>query len=105
MISMGTQKLLHGDCLKLMKNIPDKSIDMILCDLPYGITNRNKWDTIIPLEELWKQYERIIKDNGAIVLTASQPFTTTLIKSNMNIKILTLEALSESQRPVATIGI
>jgi len=85
MISMGTQKLLHGDCLKLMKNIPDKSIDMILCDLPYGITNRNKWDTIIPLEELWKQYERIIKDNGAIVLTASQPFTTTLIKSNMNI--------------------
>ena len=70
-----------GDCLELMKHIPDKGIDMILCDLPYG-TTRNKWDTVIPFEPLWEQYERIIKDNGAIVLTASQPFTTSLIASN-----------------------
>jgi site-specific DNA-methyltransferase (adenine-specific) len=61
--------------------IPDKSIDMILCDLPYG-TTACKWDTIIPFEQLWAQYERVIKDNGAIALTASQPFTTTLINSN-----------------------
>jgi site-specific DNA-methyltransferase (adenine-specific) len=71
----------QGDCLELMKNIPDKSIDMILCDLPYG-TTACAWDTIIPFEPLWEQYERIIKDNGAIVLTASQPFTTDLINSN-----------------------
>ena len=73
--------LLHGDCLELMKEIPDKSIDMILCDLPYG-TTACKWDTIIPFEPLWKQYERIIKDNGAIVLTASQPFASALVMSN-----------------------
>jgi DNA modification methylase len=75
-------KLLHGDCLELMKELPDKSIDMILCDLPYG-TTACKWDSIIPFEPLWEQYERVIKDNGAIVLTASQPFTTTLINSNI----------------------
>ena len=75
-------KIYHGDCLELMKEIPDGSIDMILCDLPYGMT-ACKWDSIIPLEPLWEQYERIIKDNGAIVLTASQPFTTRLISSNM----------------------
>ena len=74
-------QLYKGDCLEIMKDIKDKSIDMILCDLPYG-TTANKWDSVIPLEELWKQYERIIKDNGAIVLTASQPFTTDLINSN-----------------------
>ena len=72
--------LLHGDCLELMKDIPDKSIDMILCDLPYG-TTACKWDTIIPFEPLWEQYERIIKDNVAIVLTASQPFTSALVMS------------------------
>jgi len=66
-----------------MKNIPEKSVDMILCDLPYG-TTACKWDIIIPFEPLWEQYNRIIKDNGAIVLTASQPFTTTLINSNFN---------------------
>jgi site-specific DNA-methyltransferase (adenine-specific) len=66
-----------------MDRIPDKSIDMILCDLPYG-TTQCKWDTIIPFAPLWKQYERIIKDNGAIVLTASQPFTSSLIMSNLN---------------------
>ncbi len=64
-----------------MQQIPDKSIDMILCDLPYG-TTQNKWDTIIPLDQLWEQYERIIKDSGAIVLTGCQPFTSQLIVSN-----------------------
>lgn len=75
-------KLLKGDCLELMKGIPDGSIDMILCDLPYG-TTACKWDTIIPFEPLWEQYERIIKSNGAIVLTASQPFTSALVMSNI----------------------
>jgi len=74
-------KIHQGDCLELMKEIEDKSIDMILCDLPYGITSC-KWDAIIPFDKLWKQYKRIIKDNGAIVLTSSQPFTSTLIMSN-----------------------
>ena len=77
-------ELWHGDCLELMKDIPEKSVDMILCDLPYGTTS-NKWDSIIPLDELWEQYERVIKAKGAIVLTASQPFTTKLISSNMNL--------------------
>jgi DNA modification methylase len=71
-----------GDCLEVMKTISDKSIDMILCDLPYG-TTACKWDTIIPFEPLWEQYKRIIKDNGAIVLTASQPFTSALVMSNI----------------------
>lgn len=70
-----------GDCLEVMKDIDDKSIDLIICDLPYGVTARNKWDTIIPFELLWNQYERIIKNNGAMVFTASQPFTTKLISS------------------------
>lgn len=74
-------KLLQGDCLELMKDIPDGSIDMILCDLPYG-TTACKWDSVIPFEPLWEQYKRIIKDNGAIVLTASQPFTSALVMSN-----------------------
>lgn len=72
------------DCLKGMGYIPDKSVDLILCDLPYGTTNC-KWDNIIPFDELWSHYERIIKDSGAIVLTASQPFTTKLIASNMKL--------------------
>ena len=76
-------KLLHGDCLELMKEIPDKSIDMILCDLPYGVT-ACKWDTVIPFEPLWKQYNRIIKDNGAICLFGQEPFTSKLINSNLN---------------------
>lgn len=67
-----------------MKEIPDGSIDMILCDLPYG-TTKCKWDNVIPFEPLWEHYERIIKDNGAIVLTASQPFTSSLIMSNPKI--------------------
>ena len=73
--------LFQGDCLDIMPLIPDNSIDMILCDLPYG-TTACKWDSIIPLDRLWKEYNRIIKDNGVILLTASQPFTTTLISSN-----------------------
>jgi len=75
-------ELIQGDCLEKMKDVNDKSIDMILCDLPYG-TTACKWDTIIPFEPLWKQYKRIIKDNGAIVLTASQPFTSALVMSNI----------------------
>lgn len=121
MIKINTIKLIKGDCLEKMKEIQDKSISMILCDLPYGVTNRNKWDTVISLndyieidnktltkgefyysnllkgiskkeldvlwtslskEGLWTHYNRIIKDNGAIVLTAQQPFTNTLIQSN-----------------------
>ncbi|HDR5353024.1 TPA: site-specific DNA-methyltransferase [Bacillus thuringiensis] len=77
-------QVFNVDCLEGMKMIPDKSVDMILCDLPYG-TTACKWDSIIPFNLLWKQYERIIKDNGAILLTASQPFTTKLIASNMKL--------------------
>jgi site-specific DNA-methyltransferase (adenine-specific) len=73
-------KVLHGDCLEVMKNIPDNSIDLILCDLPYQVTARNTWDVLIPLEPLWEQYCRISK--GAIVLTGKQPFTTIMIASN-----------------------
>ena len=71
-----------GDCLKLMKEIPDKSIDMILCDLPYGST-KCSWDIIIPFEELWKHYNRIVKDNGAIVLFGQEPFSSMLRLSNL----------------------
>ena len=74
-------KLMQGDCLELMASIPDGSVDMVLCDLPYG-TTACKWDTVIPFEPLWEQYKRVIKDNGAIVLFSSQPFTTDLIASN-----------------------
>lgn len=77
-------KIYNMDCLEGMKLIDDKSINMILCDLPYG-TTMNKWDSIIPFELIWIQYERIIKDNGAIILTADQPFTTYLIYSNPSI--------------------
>ncbi len=74
-------KLMQGDCLELMKDLPDGSVDMILCDLPYG-TTACKWDTIIPFEPLWEQYNRIIKKHGAIVLTATQPFASALVMSN-----------------------
>lgn len=74
-------QLLNGDCLQLMKQIPNKSIDMILCDLPYG-TTACKWDNVIPFEPLWEQYNRIIKDNGCIALFSSQPFTSSLVMSN-----------------------
>lgn len=72
----------QGNCLELMKEIPDKSIDMILCDLPYG-TTRCKWDEIIPFEPLWEQYNRIIKNDGAIVLFATEPFASKLRMSNL----------------------
>ena len=75
-------QLLHGDCLELMKDVPDKSIDMILCDLPYG-TTQNKWDSVIPFEPLWSQYRRLIKDNGAIVLFGAEPFSSALRMSNI----------------------
>ena len=74
-------KVICGETIEEMEKLPDRSIDMILCDLPYG-TTACKWDTIIPFESLWEQYKRIIKDNGAIVLTASQPFTSALVMSN-----------------------
>ncbi len=75
-------KLLLGDCIELMKKIPDGKIDMILCDLPYGQTKRNKWDIVIPFEELWKQYKRITKENAAIVLFGNGMFTADLMESN-----------------------
>lgn len=81
---MKAYNLFQGDCLQLMKDIPDGSIDMILCDLPYG-TTRNKWDSIIPLYELWQHYERIIKDNGCIALFAQTPFDKVLGVSNLKL--------------------
>ena len=81
LINAPTTTLLHGDCLELMKDIPNGSIDMILTDLPYGMT-APKWDEYIDMVELWKQYNRIIKKNGTIALFASQPFTTKIISSN-----------------------
>ena len=77
-----TWVLYEGDCLEIMPTLSDKSIDMILCDLPYG-TTACSWDAIIPFEPLWEQYERVIKDNGAIVLFGSEPFSTTLRYSNL----------------------
>ncbi len=87
---------MQGDCLELMKDIPDGSVDMILADLPYG-TTACKWDTIIPFEPLWEQYKRIIKPNGAIVLTASQPFTSALVMSNP--KMFKYELMWEKEKP------
>lgn len=74
--------LWNGDCLQLMKDIPDHTVDLILCDLPYGTTS-NKWDCIIPFDELWAEYNRVLKENGVVALTASQPFTSKLVCSNM----------------------
>lgn len=74
-------KVIQGDCLEIMPSIPDNSVDMILCDLPYG-TTQNKWDSLIPLDKLWAEYRRIIKENGAIVLTSQGIFTAKLILSN-----------------------
>lgn len=79
---MSEVKLYNGDCLIEMDNIPDKSVDMILCDLPYG-TTACAWDIIIPFDELWKQYERVIKDNGNIILFGSEPFSTYLRNSKI----------------------
>jgi len=95
-MSVGKKEILLGDCLELMKDIPDGSIDMILADLPYGTTDC-KWDVIIPFDKLWEQYERIIKPNGAIVLTASQPFTSALVMSNVD--WFRYELIWEKERP------
>ena len=82
--SLELNRVYHMDCLEGMKLLPDESIDMILCDLPYGVT-ACKWDSTIPLDKLWEQYERIIKPSGVIVLTAIQPFTSFLITSNIKL--------------------
>lgn len=79
---MNPYQLLQGDCLELMATIPSGSIDMVMCDLPYG-TTQNKWDSVIPLEPLWLEYRRVCKPSAAIVLTASQPFTSALVMSNL----------------------
>ena len=76
-------ELFHGDCLEVMRDIPDGSVDMILCDLPYG-TTACKWDSIIPFEKLWTEYKRVIKDHGAICLFGNEPFTSLLICSNLD---------------------
>jgi site-specific DNA-methyltransferase (adenine-specific) len=89
-------KIYNEDCLEGMKRIPDKSIDMILCDLPYG-TTQNKWDSVIPLDLLWEQYEKIIKDNGAIILFSQTPFDKILGCSNL--KLLKYEWIWEKTKP------
>ena len=79
---MKINEIYLGNCLELMpKHVEDKSVDMIFCDLPYG-TTQNKWDSVIPLDKLWSEYKRVIKDNGAIVLFSAQPFTSALVSSN-----------------------
>lgn len=90
-----TNLIIQGDCLEVMQELPDKSVDMILCDLPYG-TTQNKWDSVIPLNKLWEQYERIIKDNGAIVLTCQTPFDKVLGSSNL--KLLRYEWIWEKSQ-------
>lgn len=80
-MSIKPNSIINGDCLEVMKDIDDRSIDCIICDLPYGIT-ACKWDTVIPFDLLWEQYRRIIKPNGAIALFGSQPFTSALVMSN-----------------------
>ncbi|MDD3906466.1 MAG: site-specific DNA-methyltransferase [Candidatus Omnitrophica bacterium] len=77
-------KVTHGHCFDVMADLPNKSVDMILCDPPYGVTSgRDTWDKILPVEELWMHYKRIIKDDGAIVLTATNPFASLLVSSNV----------------------
>jgi len=104
--------LIHGDCLMAMKDIPDKSIDMILCDLPYNCLNRNnphaQWDRKIPFDKLWEQYNRVVKDNGAIVLFAQGMFTAELMMSNPKMwryncvwnKVLTSGFLNAKRMPL-----
>jgi site-specific DNA-methyltransferase (adenine-specific) len=88
--------LVNADCFEVFPFIEDKSIDAIICDLPYG-TTQCKWDSVLPFDKLWEQYERIIKPNGAIVLTANQPFTSALIMSNL--KLFRYEWIWEKSRP------
>lgn len=80
---MSNYKIAQGDCLELMKKIKDESIDLILCDLPYG-TSACKWDSVIPFEPMWEQYKRIIKSNGAIILFGAEPFSSALRMSNLD---------------------
>jgi DNA modification methylase len=91
-----TVELMEGDCLELMQDIPDKSVDMILCDLPYG-TTQNKWDSLIPLDSLWIQYKRIIKEKGVICLTAQSPFDKVLGCSNL--PMLKYEWIWDKKKP------
>ena len=101
-------KIHLGDCLDLMPSIPSKSVDMILCDLPYG-TTACEWDSIIDMSRLWQEYERVIKDNGAIVLTANNVFTFKLWSSNPSlfryrwiwIKSLKTQFLNANRRPLS----
>jgi len=90
-----SEKFFHGDCLDIMPQLESNSVDMILCDLPYG-TTQNKWDSIIPLDKLWKEYERIIKPSGAIILTSAEPFTSTLVMSNL--KLFRYDIIWEKQK-------
>ena len=77
-------KLYNGDCIEMMKDIPDKSVDLFLTDLPYGVLNeRSGWDKCIPYEEMWKQVNRISKENTPFITTSKQPFTSELIISNL----------------------
>ena len=76
-------KIICGNCFDILPQIPDDSVDLLFVDLPYGTTQAS-WDSILPLDKLWEQYNRIVKKNGAMLFTASQPFTTTLIASNIN---------------------
>ena len=80
---MQENTIVVGDCLDVMATLPDKVFDMVLCDLPYQITARNEWDVIIPFEPLWEHYKRLIKGNGAICLTATEPFSSMLVMSNL----------------------
>ena len=89
-------EIILGDCLEIMPSIPDKSIDMILCDLPYGEVEC-KWDSVIPFNKLWKQYERIIKDNGAIALTATFKFAIQVYNSNQ--KLFKYELIWDKVKP------
>ena len=88
-------QLHNADCFDILPTIPDKSVDLILCDLPYG-TTKNKWDSVLPLDKLWEQYERIIKDDGTIVLFAQTPFDKTLGASN--IKMMKYEWIWQKER-------
>lgn len=81
-MEIGNGTFLHGDCLELMRGLSEGSVDMVLCDLPYG-TTQNKWDSVIPFDALWKQYWRVCKPNAAVVLTAAQPFTSALVMSQV----------------------
>jgi len=91
-------KLIHGDCLEVMKNIPDGSVDMILCDLPYGTTDKNNWDTLINNGKLFEQYNRLITDNGIILLYSQQPFSCDLITAYR--KHFRYEIIWEKTKPV-----